>query len=134
MSFLPNIQSKIVIHRIIVPEEDHHTFSISHPKHLRLIDTPLATERDPRHSSHSDSSSKHPHHAVHEVHGDHSSSESHHDHTEVLDPEEPVLKRPHEASTIQLFFDLFFVANLTTFTSNHEIDNWNCELLDFGST
>lgn len=33
----------------------------------------------------------------------------------------PVFKRHHESSTIELFYDLFFVANLTTFTSNHEI-------------
>ena len=36
---------------------------------------------------------------------------------------DPPLKRPHESSTIQLFYDLFFVANLTTFTSVHEIND-----------
>lgn len=29
----------------------------------------------------------------------------------------------HEASLIELFFDLFFVANLATFTAVHEITN-----------
>lgn len=29
----------------------------------------------------------------------------------------------HEASLIELFFDLFFVANLATFTAKHEITN-----------
>ncbi|KAF2756861.1 hypothetical protein EJ05DRAFT_440491 [Pseudovirgaria hyperparasitica] len=35
----------------------------------------------------------------------------------------------HEASTIELFFDLFFVANLATFTDYHAITNWD----NFGS-
>ena len=129
MNFFPKIQSKIAIHQVIVPEEDHHTFSISHPKHLLLIDTPLATERDLHHGSHSDVSSKHPQNTVHEVHSNHSPYGSHHDQSEILDPDEPVLKRPHEASTIQLFFDLFFVANLTTFTTNHEIDDWDSKYI-----
>jgi hypothetical protein len=33
----------------------------------------------------------------------------------------PIFKPHHESSTIELFYDLFFVANLTTFTKNHEI-------------
>jgi Bacterial low temperature requirement A protein (LtrA) len=35
--------------------------------------------------------------------------------------EEPVFREHHESSTVELFFDLFFVANLATFTANHEI-------------
>ena len=34
-----------------------------------------------------------------------------------------VFKRSHEATTIELFYDLFFVANLATFTANHGVDN-----------
>src|SRR5437868_4180536 len=37
------------------------------------------------------------------------------------DSELPVFKRHNEYSTIELFYDLFFVANLATFTANHEI-------------
>ena len=134
MNFFPKVQNKIAFHRVIVPEEDHHTFSISHPKHLLLIDTPLATERDLHHGSHSNASSKHPQNTVHEVCNDHSLSGSHHDQSEIIDPDEPILKRPHEASTIQLFFDLFFVANLTTFTTNHEIDDWDSKYTCRGPT
>jgi low temperature requirement protein LtrA len=37
------------------------------------------------------------------------------------DPRLPPFKHHHESSTIELFYDLFFVANLATFTTNHEI-------------
>lgn len=33
-----------------------------------------------------------------------------------------IFKHHHEATSIELFYDLFFVANLATFTANHEID------------
>lgn len=33
----------------------------------------------------------------------------------------PPFKHRHESSTIELFYDLFFVANLTSFSRNHEI-------------
>ncbi|KAE8151086.1 nineteen complex-related protein 2-domain-containing protein [Aspergillus avenaceus] len=33
------------------------------------------------------------------------------------------LRRSHDATPIELFFDLFFVANLSTFTATHEIHN-----------
>lgn len=38
------------------------------------------------------------------------------------DADAPIFKHRHEASPIDLFYDLFFVANLATFTANHEID------------
>lgn len=40
----------------------------------------------------------------------------------------PIFKKHHEASSIELFYDLFFVANLTTFTGNHEIEDKQCML------
>ena len=40
----------------------------------------------------------------------------------------PVFKKHHEASSIELFYDLFFVANLATFTANHEIEDRVCTL------
>jgi low temperature requirement protein LtrA len=39
------------------------------------------------------------------------------------DDDEPKFRVHHEASSIELFYDLFFVANLATFTSNHPIDD-----------
>src|ERR1700753_1260062 len=35
----------------------------------------------------------------------------------------PIFRENHETPTIELFYDLFFVANLATFTANHEIEN-----------
>jgi hypothetical protein len=35
----------------------------------------------------------------------------------------PRLRRHHKTSNVQLFYDLFFVANLTTFTNKHEINS-----------
>jgi len=35
----------------------------------------------------------------------------------------PIFKEHHEADSIELFYDLFFVANLATFTANHKIEN-----------
>lgn len=35
----------------------------------------------------------------------------------------PHLYRRSDATPIELFFDLFFVANLSTFTATHEINN-----------
>ena len=35
----------------------------------------------------------------------------------------PHLRQQSEATPIELFFDLFFVANLSTFTATHEINN-----------
>ncbi len=40
-----------------------------------------------------------------------------------IDPDLPRFKHHHESSTVELFYDLFFVANLATFTANHEIVN-----------
>jgi hypothetical protein len=44
------------------------------------------------------------------------------------DSELLVFKRHSECSTIELFYDLFFVANLATFTANHEIVDADCEI------
>ena len=125
--------TSVPIHEVIVPEEDHNTFSISHPQHLLLIDTPLAAEDDTHHghASHSTAPPKTPSHAVHEFRNDStsSSSESGNGHAVIGNPDQPTLKRAHEAPTIQLFFDLFFVANLTTFTTIHEVDDWSSEFL-----
>lgn len=126
--------TSVPIHKVIVPEEDHNTFSISHPQHLLLIDTPLASGGDAHHGhgSHSAAPAKSPNHTVHELRNDSTSSSNesgHGGHAVIRDPDQPTLKRAHEAPTIQLFFDLFFVANLTTFTTIHEVDDWSSEFL-----
>jgi low temperature requirement protein LtrA len=47
------------------------------------------------------------------------------DHEEGLH-QSPAFHRHAEATTAELFYDLFFVANLTTFTANLEINDHNC--------
>lgn len=100
------------VHKFLVPEQDFHTFAVTHPDHLKLYASPLV-DQDTHHLG---------------PHGDaHSPSSSEHSTPTLADPDPdvPVLKRAHEASTIQLFFDLFFVANLTTFTGLHEVHTWD---------
>lgn len=38
----------------------------------------------------------------------------------------PAFREREEASSIELFYDLFFVANLSSFTSAHPIDTSDC--------
>lgn len=42
------------------------------------------------------------------------------------DDDVPVFRPKEEASTIELFYDLFFVANLTSFTNVHPIADSKC--------
>ena len=126
MKFFPKLKPSTSIHHVLIGDEDVNTFTITHPKHLGLFATPLADDRKAARHAYAlaDAAGKEPKYAVEERHGsgDSSPPEGKHPYDEE-DPEEPVLKRAHEASTIQLFYDLFFVANLTTFTSVHEIDD-----------
>ena len=100
------------VHRVMVPDPDVHIFGISHPNHVDFIQSPLASDRDKAHG--------------HDAHVDHG-HDAHHDNTSMdsdekeRDPHMPILKKAHEAPTIQLFFDLYFVANLTTFSAQHDI-------------
>lgn len=41
----------------------------------------------------------------------------------VIRDDTPAFREKEEASTIELFYDLFFVANLTSFTNVHAIDD-----------
>ena len=114
-AFTNTLKSKIPSHprHIIVAEEDVTHFSIAHPKRLPWFGSLLVTGES-EHSQHS-------HHA----------SSTHDSEIDSLDEKqssmaedgEPPLHRHHEAPVIQLFYDLFFVANLTTFTGVHEVND-----------
>ncbi|EGD97718.1 hypothetical protein TESG_05119 [Trichophyton tonsurans CBS 112818] len=80
-------------------------------KPLPLIETPVASEDELREKNN---------------HGSHDGT-----HPEALHPGEadtlstqdgPVLKKNHEATTMELFYDLFFVATLAIFHATHEIN------------
>jgi len=91
-----------------VSEED---FNVR--KHTPWIVSPLATRAEkapPEHPSHSDRA-----------------LEFDETHIHRSDSELPVFKHHKESSTVELFYDLFFVANLATFTANHEIVDVNCK-------
>lgn len=49
-----------------------------------------------------------------------------------IDEESHVFSQRHEASVLELFFDLFFVANLATFTTYHAITDWTGVLAYIG--
>lgn len=49
--------------------------------------------------------------------------------TTVIRQNRPSFRKKDEATTIELFYDLFFVANLTCFTSVHAIDSRSSESL-----
>ena len=106
------------VHKVMVPEEDLRHFGIYHPHHVSLISSPLASAEDMAHGHHTHADGKGGSDHDHE---DESGSSTHSTEKRERLPDEPVLKRPHEAPTIQLFFDLYFVANLTTFSGQHEI-------------
>ena len=124
------------IQKYVVPDEDIPIFRISNPQNLSLIASPLATEDEIHHGAHS-----HPDNTLQDADDEHGAADAHpagdasregssaseYNPADARHPDEPVLKRAHEASTIQLFFDLFFVANLTTFSTIHEVDTWSGE-------
>ena len=91
--------------QLVVAQDDDIHFSLAHPKRLGFFVSPLVQE-----SGHQEFGA-----------GNINESKRHEDH--YLDKGDPPLKQAHESSTIQLFYDLFFVANLTTFTSVSEIND-----------
>ena len=107
------------VHKVVVPDPDIHIFSIYHPGHVDFITTPLANQDEIAAGHHS-----HPHHGP----SHDSDSASSDDDEKAKHADEPVLKTAHEAPTIQLFFDLYFVANLTTFSAQHDIHSANGKL------
>lgn len=105
----------------------HH---VEEKRSLRLFASPL--------HEHADTILENPpaHHHRHQPSSDqkllrpgHRSSGSHDfeafDHVEPHDSHKPTFHRHAEATTAELFYDLFFVANLTTFTSVIEINDQN---------
>ena len=86
-----------------------------------------ATEANPiRSQESSDSNNQVSHESSYS--NNHLSHESTHTSTakSTKDPRAVVFKTRHESTAIELFYDLFFVANLTVFTDKHEIDDPQC--------
>lgn len=86
-------------------------------RHTPWIASPLETDEPPSRISTSQNSTHELKEANEHSHGIKFELPAHTDH------ELPPFKHHRESSTIELFYDLFFVANLSSFTSNHEITN-----------
>lgn len=132
MKFFPKLKPTTSLHHVLVgDDEDETTFTVTHPKHLGLFASPLADDRAAARHAYAladANGNESKYKTLNERHGSGDSSPPEGDQAFYdEDPDEPVLKRAHEASTIQLFYDLFFVANLTTFTNVHEIDDADSE-------
>ena len=120
---LPFLRPILSLPAVLAADEDQTTFALSHPKHLPLFSSPLedhSRRRNGSHHHHASDPQKTPYESVQATDGDWTPPSSKH---EACDPDEPPLKVARESSTIQLFYDLFFVANLTTFTTIHEIND-----------
>ena len=119
-TYLHKVKSKISFTEILVPrrsrdnEQAASHFTLVHPKRIPFLGSPLR-QTEAEHEI-----AEHHHGAAKEV--DHESLHSGQQ-QERLSRGEPPLKRSHESSVIQLFYDLFFVANLTTFTGVHEVND-----------
>ena len=107
-------------------------------KHVPWIDTPLETDGHGEHGHghvHGENRLHVPHegskmrireNSEHMLNNDVSSDEHHPEKYHHVD-DTPKFKKHHEASSIELFYDLFFVANLATFTANAEIADAHSE-------
>jgi hypothetical protein len=122
---------------------DEHKFHFLHPRRIPWIQSPLDT------AGHEEGGEEHGAKLAREespevapetktpavMNKDGSEHHHHHMHLHLavnpfeLAPDEPPLRYQTESSTIQLFYDLFFVANLTTFTAKHDVSDGSCECL-----
>ena len=102
--------------KLIVSERDAAIFHLTHDRELPFFANPLSAEGEKQHHEEDDGEIT--------LKGTDDQSTAWFQYVD-LSKGDPPLKRPHESTTIQLFYDLFFVANLTTFTSVHEINDKN---------
>ncbi|MCJ1380883.1 hypothetical protein MMC17_003992 [Xylographa soralifera] len=106
---------------VLVANHDRTAFSTAHPKHLPLLASPVEVEGELNEQEKPIHRQRELRHTVHEGTQQYTPPGRHGGSSHASD--ELVLHHNHESSVIQLFFDLFFVANLTAFTSAHEINN-----------
>jgi len=94
---------------LIMHESDHETGSA--PTRLKLVGSPLVSNKGAR-KPESAASSELGHSHQHPDQAD-----------STLLEELPIFQRHNESTAIELFYDLFFVANLATFSNIHEIQS-----------
>ena len=111
-----------ILKRLLVASNDVTKIGLAHHHEVHWFSTPVEPKEEiGRHGS-VDSDAEEIY-KIKEGHDDH--GHGHHGpfHNEDIPEDEPWLKRPHEPASIGLFYDLFFVANLCTFTHVHEIND-----------
>lgn len=91
--------------------------SRGHYRALPIIANPFSQEEDPHGHGQGNGCKDHSSRQPLEIKGEE------HNESITVRGGEPVYRHSPEASKIELFYDLFFVANLTSFTSNHPIDS-----------
>ena len=110
---------------------DQTKFGFIHPKVIPFIQNPLEDPAQPQEDKQApdELSPKVTQATVQSMDGGHGHPHHHHRSPFEYDPEQPRLRYETESSSIQLFYDLFFVANLTTFTGKHEINSGSGKFL-----
>ena len=127
MGILPDsLKHVTTVKQVFITEKDEDTFQKKAPRYTPLFRSPLVDHA--HYYAHGHNAHKGDHHAI--TGGTDSppeqgaeEEEQHEEEHEVVLEGEPRLVRARETSVVQLFYDLFFVANLTTFTSKHEIND-----------
>ena len=104
----------------ITADLDEVKFKFLHPRHIRLYEIPLKDGPQLQEGEKTPDSVP-PKEARSTVQPTDSPPLRHHDNPFDYNLGEPQIRYATETSTIQLFYDLFFVANLTSFTSFYEV-------------
>jgi hypothetical protein len=104
---------------LLVADLDEHTFGFIHPRTVPFIQSPLTVSEVDSSKSSADFQEARSAHAPNENYETTVPNHKQHDRAAL----EPSLRYHHESNTIELFYDLFFVANLTNFTGKHEVTN-----------
>ncbi|KAK9489858.1 hypothetical protein V1508DRAFT_426712, partial [Lipomyces doorenjongii] len=106
MGIFETLTKFTVVKTVFITEKDENWLQDKVPKYTPLFRSPLADDEQ-NYSHGEDAATQEPEDELE---------------AETLTEGEPRLVRARETSVVQLFYDLFFVANLATFTSKHEIN------------
>ncbi|MCJ1402513.1 hypothetical protein MMC11_005733 [Xylographa trunciseda] len=129
MGIIPEALKRITsVQQVFITEKDETSFPHRKPKYTPLIKSPLKQNKHHhRHLGHGKTlfASVNATHEGTDTQQEALDEEEDEEEREIelLEDGEPELHRARETSVVQLFYDLFFVANLTTFTSVHEISD-----------
>jgi hypothetical protein len=119
--------------QVLIADLDETKFHFLHPRRIPWMQSPLNDEAQHGSELASDDEAKEAYFVVQTAENGHgnrkNNGHNHHHHHPFqsnkfeIGRDEPRLRYETKTSTIQLFYDLFFVANLTTFTAKHEISD-----------